>query len=370
MLKGKHRVFLLVLCFFLFCGCWDSNEVKWDLIVSGISVDRVKSEDEENGYLEVGFEFLPMPVGSGQEIEPKLVSIIGPTIQQCFESVIEKSANVPYISHANLVVLSEDIARDSISEVVNTLITNYQYPLTGYVAVCTGETAAEIYESKGLATPILSFEISNAFYSNATHTGKTAPIFAYQIYPYFSNPYAGYLLPAIGILKDEEKGETLPYDEGCAIFLQDKMIGLLTPVESQYTNIFLNKIKNGTFTLMAGPHDTPFTVELIQNKVKKKVTWTDGIPSIDVAFNMKFASHSFPFKQIIGVSDEKVGEKIKENLEIVIEIAQKKAECDFLGISEYLNRFHHKEWMKIRDHWKEIFKDMEINITVDDVIID
>ena len=349
---------------FLLCGCWDSAEIKNQIIVAGISIDQAKDPNS----LEVGFEFLPMPVGAEEPIIPKVVTIEGTTLQQCVQDISDKTANRPYLNHANLVLVSKQIAEHGIRDIVETMVINPQYPLTSFLAVSTAERAVDFFSAEGLTSAILSYEATSAFQTHEENTGKSPTIYVYEIYPYLTNPYAGYVLPAIGIVTQDDK--EIPHNDGGIIFLKDRMVGQLSPTEMQYFSMATGHIQSATVTLDIGENNSPIACTLMQSTCRYRVHFEEGKPIFSLLINQRFSTRAVPGRYDSQKLEAAAANAVAANISRIIEKSQKELNCDFFGFSTYLDRFHHEKWLEMKNSWDVLFPDIVCQVIVSVNIID
>ena len=108
---------LLMLPFILaLAGCWNYKEIDKFSIVAGIAIDR----DPANGDFILYIEIIESSqVSKEKSHESKIVEIRGKTIFDAVRSSINVSGQRMFWSHAQIIIVSEAVARQGILNVVD-----------------------------------------------------------------------------------------------------------------------------------------------------------------------------------------------------------------------------------------------------------
>src|SRR5690606_14051292 len=114
---NKYILILLIIIISLsLCSCWNYNELDSFYIVAGIAVDKNTQTDLYN----VSVEVINM---KDTDVEPNIESQIiqssGDSIFDAVREMIKVSSKKLYWSHATTLILSEDVAKDSIIPVLD-----------------------------------------------------------------------------------------------------------------------------------------------------------------------------------------------------------------------------------------------------------
>lgn len=111
------KVILLICCIFLISGCYDYKELNDMSIVSGIGIDY---KDEK--YI-VNLEITKSTKeGTSAEIESHLVTGEADNIADAFTIAKNRSDKLVYMEHVEVLVLSKDICKRGINEVIDYII--------------------------------------------------------------------------------------------------------------------------------------------------------------------------------------------------------------------------------------------------------
>jgi spore germination protein KC len=121
-MKSRCRYILLVVVLaantMLLSGCWNYREIDKLAIVAGVAIDR---EQETNRFL-MTTEIIDLK-SSGKEVEIKSQKIDteGETIFDAVRNMIKISAKRLYWSHLKVIIISQDIAKEGVVQVIDLL---------------------------------------------------------------------------------------------------------------------------------------------------------------------------------------------------------------------------------------------------------
>lgn len=347
---------LLALAFaaLFFLGRWDYEEIKNQTIVAGLSVDLT-----EGGQKLVGFELVKIPGTPEQPIEPVTLTNVGVTIEEALNGVASDISYQLYIGHAWLLMMSEEVARGGIEDIIKLITAHPHYYIATDVAVVRDRQAMDVFDSDRVSSPFISYELNNGFRTDKKYVGKTNPTYAYRIFQMLTNPYEGYLIPALSII--EKDGKKLTTNDGSAIFQQDRLIGFLTPEETQLYLIATGKIEGGEFHVFLDGR--PMSLQIKRCNSRIEVAWNGDMPVFTLKLDLELETTLF----IDGGEWPGLGSVAEHMLEDGIRALLQSAQairCDYLGFAKQLHLHHLSKWNKIKADWPEIFHELDCGIEV------
>ena len=135
------KIILLFGCLFLFTGCYDYQELSDINIVNGIAIDY---QDDE--YI-VSFEIIKNETSDNtNEISSKIVSAKNNNIALAFHEASQASNKETYFKHVNLLILSEDLAKEGIDEVIDYMLRDVKMSTTFFTVIT--EDPAELLKAE------------------------------------------------------------------------------------------------------------------------------------------------------------------------------------------------------------------------------
>lgn len=214
---------ILLLTIFLLTGCYDYKEINDLALVSLIALDY------DNKYL-LSFEILDNNDTS------YIVNDTGKTIEETFDNINLKIGNKAYFNHLKVLLISENIAKDHLKDIIDYITRNPNIRNEFYIVVCNNTN--DILNIKNDNIKIKSKYISNLIKSNY----KTNIIQSDKVYEDFLesivNPYT------YGItLKIKNDNNDIVID-GISVFNDYKYIETLNNDQSSLINLLVNNCGN------------------------------------------------------------------------------------------------------------------------------
>ena len=365
--------FLILLAVYMttITGCWNYREINQFSIVAGTAVDR-----GENGKYIFTFEIIDLHEGGRDaRINSKLVKSEGDTLFDAIRNALKFIAPRLYFGHMDIVIVSEDIAREGIAELLNFLSRDQEPRLTIDLLVSREKTAMEILNSQGILTNIRSFEISEML--EAQRNALKAPeVKAYQFINNLPCQGVAPFLPAV--YSDENAGVKTSEISGMAIFNEDKLAGFIDEEETKYFHFIINKVKGGLLILKSIPGDDKLnaTLEIFSSKTKVKPVYSDGKVSIElkiktkVVFDEQGSDVDYTTEQGQDMIEKEMAKLLEENIQKLIKKVQKEYDLDIFGFGRVIQSERPDLWKEMEHDWRDLFRDLKVNVDAEIDIVD
>lgn len=290
------------------------------------------------------------------------------------------------LSHCKLIIFSEEIAKDGVSDFIYTLENNLQLRSNCSILVSNSK-AKDFLEN---STP--TFESSTvSFYetirNSSKYTGYTYNVdlnhFYTSIYDSFGEPCA--TLTYVTNKKEEDSDSSsnenssnkkdIKFD-GLAVFKGDKLIGELSPEETLCFLIVTNNLKRAILSIPS-PFDENKTIDIHLSKfdnTKHSVKIENSIPNIstNIYLDCTILSSSLDFNandsQYMDNLELSVSDYIKKTIENFYQKISKEYKSDICGFGKYAVKFFltENEWKSY--NWNDVFSestfDVKTNINV------
>ena len=349
----KRKIFnlflILSLCIFSLTGCYDSKGIEDLSYVIAIGLDK-----GENNIIKLSVQFATPSSGSGnsegssQSDSTTITSIECSSISSginLINSYISKQAN---LAHCKVIVISEELAAEGISEYIYTLVDNVQVRPDCNVLI----TRCDAINFIDNAQPTLE-KLTARYYEAALNSSEyTAYTVDVQLYDFYSNLKSTYTQPVailagvntqqthtasdyinkFNIDSSYKANETPIKDKtnlecmGLAVFKQDKLIGELNGMESLCYSIVTNKLDNCMITI-PNPLSNNNAIDIYLNP--KRDTRCD----VKMINNSPYINVKVYLDGFIASSDEVSDHSTTENLDIIGKSANKYLETQ---ISSFL----------------------------------
>ncbi|MCM3786127.1 Ger(x)C family spore germination protein [Neobacillus mesonae] len=382
-------VIVIVLMSFAVAGCWDAVELKDRLILSGFGVDRGNAK----GIYEFSFQaVVPNEVSGNRGLgtTPAFVfSEQGRTMQEAISKMSKKIPRRSSGSHAEVVIISEELARDAgIGKFIDLVERDPETRITMQILIAKGSKSKDVLAVTSPVSPITANNIADKLnftsqqYSH-NFSSRIDETIRGMIVPGGGPTITGILIKGeknVAATKENREGTlTSAYTEldGMAMFKGDKLVGWMEKDEPLGLAILKNKTKKSMANLTCHLDSSEVVaVESVFYKSKIKASVIDGTPHfhIDVKQEGTMNEVHCPVKldrgEVIRIYEKTWNEKTKQIVLSAVKAAQE-AGTDVLGFGYALEKERspeYKAW-KESDDWSEKFAQSDVEVDVNSVII-
>lgn len=352
------------------CGYKELNNLS---IVTAVAFDK----QEENYELSFLIANSPKSQTSSKEGEAKttVYSSQGKTIAEASKKIEQIVPKQIYLGHINVVIISEDIAKEGFLNIADWLLRNPQTRKKFYLLQAKDEKAKNIlkivsplesFPSQSIATLIESNSETKSVATNITYSN-----FISQILEKGYDP----TLPSITIKGDAKKGsneknlETTEPESylalgPLAIYKKDKLKGFLTEKESWTVNVLKNEAKEINYNVKYQNQDISIETNNLKTKIKIKneknieitVSGKGNIYNINNKINLQ------NYQEIHKI-EKKWNQNLKQDLYNTIKKITKTYQTDIFGFGNLIYKNKPKTWQKIEKNWNNKYL-QNINIKI------
>lgn len=365
-IKHKKKLSIILLLIFsavFFSGCWNYKELNMMTIVAGIAIDRGV---DNTGY-RLTFEVIDTS-GSGNETEVSslLIQTDGLTIFDACRNALERSDKKLYFGACKTVVISEDLAREGITPILDWLRRDAEVRSTINIYISKEKTAAAILEYKSLTNPITSYSISKMANSNLKALSKSIYVQMYEANNMLNGEGIALSLPALKI--ETNLDEKVPVFEGTAVFSADKLIGYLDSEETKYFSFFKEDISGGLLLICVDSDVQNASLEILGGNMSIKTEIIDGSSTFKLNISLKVALGELQTQEDCDTEEKlKELEEIAEetvcaNVSLLIKKVQTEYASDIFGLGNALYQHEPAYWEEINQQWNEIFASLDVSV--------
>ncbi|WP_102399938.1 Ger(x)C family spore germination protein [Haloimpatiens massiliensis] len=351
-------LFMLVAFSIVFCGCWDYTEMDDVKYVAGFAVDKDKDE-----YI-LTLEIMEASIGSNA-IKSDIVQSRGKTIHSALRDAIENTGKVLQLSHAKVVIVSEEIAEEGIVPAIDLINRDVEVRNDMWILISGMDTASEILTKGKIEDEIISYELAETI-KNSNKIGKYNSVESFKFISDLSNKGIDATAPMVKTVKQESKVYFQVF--GTAVFKQDKMIGKLN--EEEAVTLQILREKNPIFIIPIELHNKDnVSLEIMNTNRKLKVKTENNKIYISTYINIDVAISELAEEEVNYISKEnreklkkQVEEYIDKNANELIQKLQKEYKSDIVGFGDLIRKDVPKEWRKIGNKWKDKYQDTDIKV--------
>jgi spore germination protein KC len=273
--KMFHLLFLIQLAFFM-VGCWDYRDVEKLGIVAGFAIDKVEDEYQFSA------EIIDIKGGGkSTEISSLVVSATGKTIFEADRKIIGIVGRKLYFNHAEVVIISKEIAEEGIAPVLDWISRDPEPRYTLHLIISNEKTAKEILEKSPAAEDIKSYKLDDTL-EMEKYLSETPSVELWQLLTVISGIDKSGILPIVALVPISN-GVTQEL-KGTAVFKDKKMLGVLDDEDTKTLLFILGEIKEGLLENQVYDNNTAnkVTVEIFENKTHMKPTINDDRPTMKI----------------------------------------------------------------------------------------
>ncbi|MFD2412011.1 Ger(x)C family spore germination protein [Paenibacillus rhizoplanae] len=371
--------FMTALCLLLITGCWNRRELNDLALVVAMSID--KSDDQYMVTLQV--------VDAG-EVSSKIgTSGRTPVItysekgKHVFEAIRKMTTGTPrklYFSHLQMLVISEDIAKEGISKSLEFLSRDHEVRKDFFVVIAKEEQAKSILENITSLEKIPAQKMKTSLETSQKVWAPTVAIQIDQLIADLTSEGSNAVLTGIIITGNPTTGTTLKnvtktssYSnlkfQGVAVFKKDKLVGWLNEEESKGYNYIKDNVKS-TVAHIECPGGGDLVMEVLRSKTKVKGKVVNGEPSIDIhlsaEINIAEVECPIDLSKIENIIE--LEQSINEKAISVLEASIRKAKelgSDIFGFGEVIHRADPQAWKTWKTDWNKHFAETAVTIHSD-----
>lgn len=360
-------------------GCWNYRELSDIAIITGVGIDKEDSNYKVSLLISNTSDSI-----SSSEVSAKATIITGKgnNISEAFDDARLKSSKDIYVGHISLLLISEEIAKDGIYDIIDSIFRDPESIKKINLAIVKNTTSNDTLK---VLSPLDMFpsqniilNIENTILTVGTSYNTYVSDFIYKIVNYGIDNIVPTIIVegetakenSIDQLKETEIKKYIKIDD-LALFREYKLVDYANTMESKIINIINNKATNVTITTKCYKNlDKYIVVKLSDPKTKIDLKIDDN--KIKYTFNIKTDALISETNCELELRDEEVIKNItnytKSELYGTIKKTIKKIQdinTDVLGLGNLIYKKNYEYWYKIKDNWQDIYPKVEFDIKID-----
>ena len=404
-LSKKLMMAVVFCCSLLLGGCWDSSELQYFGVVSGIAVDII-APDEQNGedriLLTISISKLDA-AGSGEK-KYDIYQAHGKNISDAVRNLSNVVNRQIFWGHDQILLLGEGVQKEGINKHLEALIRSSKIR-TSIALIAVEGNAADYLDSEGVNNVIFSYNQGSMFDISQRQGYLTVNRVSLQNYLEQSCwGYASLLLPH-AIRKESlaqessqtsmntanSKAQAKPqagnadkesrtvYFDGMTVFsAEGNLAGYLNQEETLAAMLWRNEIK--TFTLTFTPQGVKAPVSFFIYGFKLKKNWKNikekqgdkQVFSLHVDCTTALAEDANGMDFFSTEGMETAVFFVNQELEKIFRLVWEKALAmkeDFLMAGDYLYRYKNREWDNYAADWPLGMENFVLDIEIKNAFI-
>ncbi|MCK8488172.1 Ger(x)C family spore germination protein [Paenibacillus sp. MBLB2552] len=377
---------LAILCAMLpLSGCWDAEELNRRAVVAGIGIDLSPDKKEYRvSYQVIIADEISGKTGRGGT--PTMVySAQGRSIMEATRKVSMLVPRLVSTAHARIVVISEELARQGISDIVDFLDRDSDIRLTAKIFVAkNGARAHDILSGLSAMGKITAYTLAQKTEMTSKEYGANYPVEIDDVIRDILVPNSGPIINGVDILgnvEDVRKQSNLEKTDALgilrmsniAVFRGARLKGWLTEDESvgllwvkgklNKTSIVITPEEQGEITLDVRRSKTSTQVLLKDPEhpvVLVKVTAQLSVREMDSTIDLRDPA-------TLNELEVYVNKEIRKKMKAVVDKAQS-LNSDIFCFGQTLERQHPQKWKSLKGQWNELFPKLAVEYHVDSIV--
>jgi spore germination protein KC len=385
MKKCVNTILILLLLLPVLSGCWNQKELTDLAFVMALGIDKGKEKKFNLSFQLVN----PGNVSSGQTGGGKGLPIAvyrssGDTITEAARNATKKVSRRLYYAHTNVVVISEEVAKESLLYVLDALDRDPEFRTTTELVIARGSKAEDIVTTLTILDRLPVTKITKQIKFSESMLGENISLniddFLIGLLSKGKQPIAnGYRL--VGDKPKARKAENLQktttdaflQSDGLAVFNKGILRGWINYDKARGIVWVLDKVQSTDININWEGKKNALSIAPIRSKTKVSVRIVNEKPIINVKNeNEGWISEAntaidLDSPEVIAQIEKLTEKEITRQIRASVKEAQK-LKTDILGFGEKVHIANPPLWKKIQGNWDEEFADLQVNVHVDSYI--
>ena len=346
-------------------ACGSYEEVENLVFIDALAVDRAP-----NGKYMVTAEATTSSGGGAEaKVEPRYLEANGDTIADAMENLQSFSVKELFWSHTELIIISQDVARNDMSEVLDTMMRMPKIRLSMAIIVSKEATAREVLEAENPTGQPNGPHIMSALRAQKL-LGKAPYTQLFELIDSIKSQGIESVVALVGLSEVNKKTEVIL--SGAAVFHSQWMQGFL---DENDTRTFLMASGRVTRTVIPLPSDpggkfTDATVEVNTKRTSMTTGFAEGRPWCEIGIEANITLLSIDGASTDQKDFEKTMDAVMINASTAIENAVRamleKAKglnsSDILAVGSRIMDEHPDAWRQISGQWNDLYRQLDVRV--------
>lgn len=368
-MKKTLLIFALILTILItFFSAYDVRGVEDLSYVIALGIDKSDSKDEPYS-LTIQTAKPDSSESGGTKIKTDIQTVDCNSFNLGLSMLNLENEKTLNLSHCTAIIISEDLAKDGIETIINTIANNIELRPTCNILISKEKTSEFLEVASNIE------DISSKFYNSFINSAKTTSyITTCEFSKFYSNlnydiqePVALY-----SYIKDDSI-ETL----GLAVFKDYKMIGRLSGLETICYNLLTNNFEQATIEVYNYQNPgLPIAINIEKlNNTKIKVKLEDNIPKIEcnVSVESKILTanknYDFSTQENLKQLEAEINLFLEKSISDFLYKTSREYNSDIIGFEGYFKKNFLTQDEIDKYNWQELYKNSEFTVKAQNQLI-
>ncbi len=276
-----------------------------------------------------------------------------------------------FYGHIEFIIIGEELARENINKTLDFIVRNYELRTMMPILIARGITAEEILDSEDEYENFVP-NILDELLKNIGGHSISKVVSLKDVCVSFNSEYGDTIIGSIhkkNIQGENSKEITTIELDGYAVFNKFKLIDFLLQNNARGANFINNDINSGIIVIedATGKKNSLEILEATSKIEPKYINNTfEANISIKVITNIDEIQNEENYftVELIDEFNNKQKNVVLQEAQSALNFSQQNG-VDIFNIGDEIYHKYPLKWDKIKDNWKEIYKQMKININVE-----
>jgi spore germination protein KC len=396
--RDSLLLILLIFTFLSLTGCWSSHEINELAIINVMGVDRNNEGDFEVSILTLRPDTLYARGGTagggggGISNSPFLVTTTtGKSLYEAMQKFSSVLAKRMYWAHMQVVVFSEDVAREGIEPVMDMLKRHDEIRPNVRVLITKGNAKNILMLQPKLENTLGSeiYKIIEYGRFNSTPIVRDVAEFMNDLSSDTKDVVTGEISIASNeginvesltqeqkqMMQQRKKDQQDPPGlsiRGLAVFKEGRLIGWLNHEEARGVSWLRGRQQDGVVVVACpGNNEGAISVEITESESQLTPQVSEGKPNMNVRITVNGTireitcpDYHLTSGQIERLNSQ-VEQKINKEITHVLNKVQKNWQSDIFGFGESIYQKYPKHWEVLAPHWRDRWlREMNVNVEI------
>jgi len=363
----NKKILLVFLCLLL-TGCYDYKELNTLAILSATSVDYQDGE-----YIVAAEEINPQAPDKTAVIQSPFFIYTGKgkTLQEAYRNITTVSSKFLYSHHLQLLLISENVAKEKLSEILDFYLRNPAIRTEFNVILYKNDNPLEIITP---ITDISSASIMNTMTTNMKYLGTTKLMTFNELVDNYLNDKEQLVMPVVDVINGEEDGESVEnvesslvkerYQlENLAVFKDNLLVGYLDKEEALTYNYLKNNIQNSVLACQCGKEEY-ITLEIVGSKAEIKTRNGKIKITLELEGNINESNcqKDLSKEKNVEAMQKEIAEYVNKEVTNNIKKIIKEYDSDIFGFLNIIYKNEYEVYKKMKDDKKYLAK-LDISVS-------
>lgn len=374
----KTKIFIIITIIFCLTGCYNYRELNQLAITSAIGINK-KGDDYEL-IIQVINTQKQGSDGSTSSDQPKFViyKTTGRTIQEAVRNIIIESPKRLYVNHTSLLIISEEIVKDGIEDIIDIFARDSEFRKQFMVVISKKDETEDVMNVLTNLETLNAKNIKDSIVTDSKYLGSSAVVHFENLLEMYLNDKIDLALPSVTMkgnskkgsesdnIKESEPDATVILDN-LGVFKDNKLVGYLNKQDSINVNMIKNKINNTIYTYEC-KKDKYVSIEIInsktdinsnENTLKINIKQQANINEINCGINLEE-------KEDIEKLEKKIEKSMEKSLLKTVNNTLQKYDADIFGFQDIIYKNNPKNYKNlVKKFDKDLLQNLNFEVKVD-----